>query len=175
MSASDDRPGGRAVDRVEHEDVGAVGQGCLGLRLLLGRILVGVAVEDLAVGAQVLDLGLEQRAVLRLVAGGLGLGQQEGDLEVASASARAAATAVVVVAARSRADDEHQAQRRRDHAPDASGSEHGAVPLGREAEPIGEAVARAAAPKRHARRATSSRSRRRSRRGRADVTIRGPS
>ena len=86
----DDGAGGLAVDRVEHQHLGAVGEGGLGLAQLLGRVLVGVGVEHLAVGAELLDLGLEQRAVLGLVAGGLGLGQQERDLAALAAAAAAA-------------------------------------------------------------------------------------
>ena len=75
-----DRRGGLAVDRVEHEHVGALGEGRLSLLLLLGRVLVGVGVDDLAGGALGLDRRGEQRAVLALVASGLGLRQQQGDL-----------------------------------------------------------------------------------------------
>ena len=64
LACVDDRRGGRAVDRVEHQHLGALGQRGLGLLLLLGGVLVGVRVEDLAVRAELLDLGLEQRPVL---------------------------------------------------------------------------------------------------------------
>src|SRR5206468_12283328 len=52
--------GGRrgGVDRVEHQHLGAVGQGGVGLVLLGGGVLVGVGVQQLAVAAQGLDLGL---------------------------------------------------------------------------------------------------------------------
>src|SRR3954452_11168580 len=46
LGAVDDRARGRRVDRVEHEDLGALGQRGLGLLLLLGRVLVGVGVDD---------------------------------------------------------------------------------------------------------------------------------
>ena len=49
------------------------------IMLLICRVLVGVEVEHLAVGAQGLDLGLEQGPVEGLVPGGLGLGKEEGD------------------------------------------------------------------------------------------------
>ena len=99
--------GRRGVDRVEHEHLRAVGQRGLGLLLLLGRVLVGVAVDDLAVGAQLLDLGLEERPVLGLVAGGLGLRQEQGDLPASRGGGTrgvAARGAVVVAAARAGAE-----------------------------------------------------------------------
>ena len=68
------------VHRVEHEDLGAVRQCRLRLRLLLAGVLVGVAVDDLAVAAERLQLLLEQRPVLCLVAGGLRFRQEQGDL-----------------------------------------------------------------------------------------------
>ena len=52
-----------ASTAIEHQHVGALGERRLDLLLLLGRVLVGVAVEELAVGAERLDLGLEQRPV----------------------------------------------------------------------------------------------------------------
>jgi hypothetical protein len=46
----------------------------------LGRhLLVGVAVQQAALGAEPADVGLEMGPVLRLVTGRLGLGQEEGD------------------------------------------------------------------------------------------------
>jgi hypothetical protein len=57
----------------------ALGDRGLGLLLLLGRILVGVRVEDLAVRAELAYLALEVRAVLRLVPCGLRLRQQQRD------------------------------------------------------------------------------------------------
>ena len=46
--------GGRRgrVHRIEHQHVGAVGEGGLGLGLLHGGVLVGVVVDDLALGAE---------------------------------------------------------------------------------------------------------------------------
>ena len=79
------------IDRVEDDHVDALGHRGLDLRLLLGRVLVGVLVQDLAVRAELLDLLLEQRLVLGLVARRLRLGQQEADL---AAAARAAVAAV---------------------------------------------------------------------------------
>ena len=67
----DDRRRGGAVDRVEHHHLDALGQRGLSLLLLLGGVLVGVRVDDLAARAELLDLGLEQRPVLGLVAGRL--------------------------------------------------------------------------------------------------------
>src|SRR4051812_31304390 len=111
LGAVDDADGRLGVDGVEHEHLGAVGDRRLGLLLLAGRILVGVGVVDLAVRAEGLDLGGEQRAVVLLVARGLGLREQEGDLAALAAAAAArgrrgaravAAAAVVVVAAAGR-------------------------------------------------------------------------
>ena len=47
-----DRRGSRAVDGVEHEHAGPVGQGSLSLRLLRRRVLVGVAVDQVRVGVE---------------------------------------------------------------------------------------------------------------------------
>ena len=66
---------------------------------LLGLVLVGVVVDDLAVVAQLRDLGLEQRLVEGLVAGGLGLGQQQGDGLAAAAAVAAVVAALGVVGA----------------------------------------------------------------------------
>ena len=55
---------------------------------LLGLVLVGVVVGDLAVLAELGDLGLEQRLVERLVTGGLRLGQQQRDGAAAAVTAR---------------------------------------------------------------------------------------
>ena len=88
----DHAAGARTVDRVEHDDAGALGDGGVDLLGLLGLVLVGVVVDDLAVGAELGDLGLEERLVEGLVAGGLGLGEQQGDdLAVAAAVAGVAA------------------------------------------------------------------------------------
>src|SRR6476659_6839952 len=80
LGAVGDRGRGLAVDRVEDEDVGALRQRGLSLLLLLGGVLVGVGVDDGAVGALGLDGGLEQRAVELLVASRLGLRQEQRDL-----------------------------------------------------------------------------------------------
>ena len=75
-----DRRGRRlGVHGVEHEHLRAVGDRRLGLLLLTRGVLIGVLVDDLAARAQRLDLGLEARLVLLLVARGLGLRQQQGD------------------------------------------------------------------------------------------------
>src|SRR5207302_159872 len=76
---------GGAVDGVEDEHAGAVGQRRLGLRLLLRRVLVGVAIDDLAAGAELLQPLLEERPVLGLVARGLRLRQEERHHLLASA------------------------------------------------------------------------------------------
>src|SRR5215213_1446055 len=102
-----DRAGGRCVHRVEHEHLRALRDRRLGLLLLLRRILVRVRVEDLAVRAEFLCLLLEVGPVLRLVAGGLRLGEEQRDraattAAVATTAASAAATVVVVAACRER-------------------------------------------------------------------------
>src|SRR6185295_1894419 len=81
------------IDRVQHEHACALRDRGVGLLLLLVRVLAGVLVEDLAVGAELLDLGLEERPVLLLIAGRLGLGQEEGDRLPAAASVPAATAA----------------------------------------------------------------------------------
>ena len=69
-----------AVEGVEHENLDALGEHGFGLLLLLRGIPVGVGVEDGAVGAQLLDLRLEERLVCARVACGHGVGKQEADL-----------------------------------------------------------------------------------------------
>ena len=109
VGRGDDRPGGGGVHRVQHHHLGAVGQRRLGLLLLLGGVLVRVRVEDLAVRAKLLDLGLEQRAVLRLVPSVLRLGQQQRDLAAAArlAASGVAAARIVVVAAGAQSEREN--------------------------------------------------------------------
>jgi hypothetical protein len=92
-----DRLGRGGVDRVEHQDLGAVGDGGLGLLLLLRRVLVGVRVDHLAIRAELLDLRLEQGPVLGLVPGVLRLRQQERDRPPAAAGARGVRGAALVV------------------------------------------------------------------------------
>ena len=80
--------------------LGALGDGRVDLLGLLGLVLVGVVVDDLAVVAELGDLVLEERLVEGLVAGGLGLREQQGDdLAVAAAVGGVAAGLVVVGAA----------------------------------------------------------------------------
>src|SRR5207249_946384 len=74
------------------------GQRRLGLRLLLGDVLVGVGVDDLTARAQLPDPGFKVGLVLLVVARRLGLRQQQRDL-----AAAAAASAVVGPAAVRRA------------------------------------------------------------------------
>ena len=62
LRARHDRSRGSGVDRVEHEHLRALGERGLGLLLLLGRVLIGVRVDDLAVRAQLLELALEVAA-----------------------------------------------------------------------------------------------------------------
>ena len=113
LGLGDDRPGGGGVNRVQHHHLCPVGQRRLGLLLLLGGVLVGVRVQDLAVRAELLDLGLEQRAVLRLIPGVLRLGQKQGDLAAAAGGGarRVAARSRVVVVAAARAQTERDAAR----------------------------------------------------------------
>ena len=89
-----------AVDRVEHDDVRALGDGGVDLLGLLGLVLVGVVVDDVQSLQSSATCVLEQRLVEGLVAGGLGLRQQQGDgLAVAAAVGGVAAASVVVGAA----------------------------------------------------------------------------
>src|SRR5450756_12721 len=76
--------GGR-VDGIQHQHLRAVGQRGLGLRELLVGVLIGVAIQDRAIRAQLLELGLEERPVGRFVTGGLGFGQQQGNLAAGGA------------------------------------------------------------------------------------------
>src|SRR4051794_13245997 len=99
VGAVDDRGGRRGVDRVEDEHLRALGERGLGLALLLGRVLIGVRVDDLAVRTELLGLVLEARAILGLVARRLGLGQQQRDGARLAPAAAARAAAVVVARA----------------------------------------------------------------------------
>ena len=83
-------------DELTLESYGVLENRRFHLLLLLRRILVGVLVEDLAVRAELVDLRLEQRLVLRFVPGRLRLGQQEADRATASAPGIAAVALVVV-------------------------------------------------------------------------------
>ena len=82
-----DADGRLRVDRIEHEHLRAGREGRLGLLLLLRGVLVGVGVEHLVV-AELRDPVLEHRAVERLVAGRLRVGQQQRDLAAGSAARR---------------------------------------------------------------------------------------
>ena len=62
LRAGHDRAGRRGVHRVEHEHLRALGDGGLSLLLLLGRVLVGVRVDDLAVRAELLRPWLRSAA-----------------------------------------------------------------------------------------------------------------
>ncbi len=76
----DPRLGGLGVEGVEHDHLHALGDQGVELLLLLGRAALGVAVADLAVRAEGGDLGLDERAVEGLVAGGgCVLRQQQAD------------------------------------------------------------------------------------------------
>ena len=105
--------GGRAVDRVEHEHRRPSVMAVVDL-LLLGVVLIGVEVVDLAVGAQLLDLRLEERLVEGLVAGGLGLGEQQGDgLAAATVAGVAVARLFAPQAAKAPSDDDSCGRGRR--------------------------------------------------------------
>src|SRR4029079_16142864 len=95
-------------------------------------VLIGVGVEDLALRADLLHLGLEARAVLLLVSRRLGLRQQQGDL---AALLRAAATAchcgraravglVVVAATRGDTGGERPRREQRECAPHDGSPSH---------------------------------------------------
>src|SRR5262249_19545101 len=82
---------GVPVHRIEHHDLDALCDRGLALLLLVGGHLVGVRVDDLDLRAELLELGLEERPIGRLVAGGLRLREEERDLApavVAAAGAR---------------------------------------------------------------------------------------
>ena len=68
------------VHGVENQHPGAVGERRLGLGELTPGVLIGVAVDDRHVRSELLHLALEVRAIGRLVAGGLGLRQEERHL-----------------------------------------------------------------------------------------------
>ena len=71
--------GGRGgIDRVEHDHLGALRDHRVELLLLQRHVGVGVLVDDRAVGAELLHLGLEARKVVLLVAGRGLVGHQEG-------------------------------------------------------------------------------------------------
>jgi hypothetical protein len=55
---------GLAVHRIQHEYLCTFCQRCLSLLLLLARVLIGVGVEDLATRTQLLELCLEERAIV---------------------------------------------------------------------------------------------------------------
>jgi hypothetical protein len=74
-----DGTSGSRVNRVEHQHLGAVGEGGFGLGELGVGVLVGVAVDDLTSRAQLFELGLEVGTVGGFVTGGLGLRQKQGD------------------------------------------------------------------------------------------------
>src|SRR5207302_8354065 len=57
----------------------AVGDGALGLGLLLGLVTAGVVVDQLAVGADLLQRLGELGSILGLVARGIGGREQQGD------------------------------------------------------------------------------------------------
>ena len=104
LRAIHDRACRRRVHRVEHEHLRALRDCGLSLLLLLGRVLVRVRVDDLAVRAELLRLAFEVRTILRLVAGRLRLRQQQRDRAASAATvtttASATGAAVVVVTAR---------------------------------------------------------------------------
>ncbi|EAU64988.1 hypothetical protein STIAU_5981 [Stigmatella aurantiaca DW4/3-1] len=124
--------GGRRVHRVEHQHLRAVGQRRLGLALLLGGVLVRVAVDDLAVRAQLLDLALEVRPVVGLIAGRLRLGQQQGDLPTRTLlrGGGSSRRCFFVLAFASRNQDHHCRQHHRGaHAGHRRASFHSCLPL----------------------------------------------
>src|SRR5207248_968512 len=91
---------GDLVARFVDDRVRALSDRGLGMRLLLRRVLRRVRVQDLAAGAELPDVLLEQRPVQRLVASRLVLGQEEGDLAALSAAAGSARRARAARAAR---------------------------------------------------------------------------
>jgi hypothetical protein len=87
----DQRGGSGAVNRIEDQDLDALGDHGVGLLLLLVRVAVRVLVKHLATAAEFFDLGLEQRAVLLLIAGGGPVRHQEGDFALGLAAIPASA------------------------------------------------------------------------------------
>ena len=85
------------IDRVENHHVGTIGQRRLHLAMLLRSVLVGVAVDHVAVRAEVLDRRLELRVIVGLVPGRLRLRQEEGDLGPPTATAATRPTGSVVL------------------------------------------------------------------------------
>ena len=77
LRQADHRGRGLRVDRVEHDDLGALGDDRVELLLLQRHVGVGVLVDHLAVGAELRHLGLEAREVVLLVAGRALVGHQE--------------------------------------------------------------------------------------------------
>src|ERR1700722_6448477 len=75
---SDQRRGGGGIDRVEHDDLRALGDDRVELLLLLGGVRVGVLIEHRAVGAELLHLGNEAGSIVLFVAGRALVGHQEG-------------------------------------------------------------------------------------------------
>src|SRR5690606_5833060 len=109
LGVVDDAFGGLGVHRVEDEHPDALGEHRLGLRLLLGLILVGVLVQHLAVRAQLLELRLDERPVERLVPRGLRLGEQQADLEaLLDADAAAVGAGTLALACTAGRDGEQQ-------------------------------------------------------------------
>ncbi len=75
----DQRGGGRRVDGVEHDRLRALRDDRVELLLLARDIGIGVLVEHLAAGAELLHLGGKARIVVLLVAGRGLVGHQEGN------------------------------------------------------------------------------------------------
>ena len=74
----DQRGGSGGIDRVDDDDLGALGDHRVELLLLARGIGIGILVEDLAGRAELCHLGLEARIVVLLVAGRSLVGHQEG-------------------------------------------------------------------------------------------------
>jgi hypothetical protein len=114
LRVHDDRRSGLGVDGVEHDDVGSVGDGRLGLLLLGGGITVRILVVDFAFGAELADLLGEQGRVLLLVAGGREIGHQEGDVARLLAAPAVASAGRCTARARGEcADQGHRGEHRR--------------------------------------------------------------
>ena len=103
-----------AVERVEDEHLHALGEHRLRLLLLLAGVAVGVRVEDLAAGAELLDLRLEEGLVRRLVARGDRVREEEADLGVGSILRASTRTVSGAVRTRCEGDGCEQDRGRRD-------------------------------------------------------------
>ncbi|ENN88153.1 hypothetical protein RHSP_39463 [Rhizobium freirei PRF 81] len=72
------RGGGRRIHRIEHDCLRALRDRRVELLLLTRGVAVGILIDDLAAGAELLHLGLEAREIMLFIASGTLIGHQEG-------------------------------------------------------------------------------------------------